>query len=55
MTTFHGIASEANIARLNAFLDQFQESIDPEFDGGYEDLNREFAPLRDLNDGGAYA
>lgn len=55
MTTFHDTSGEANIARLNAFLDQFPAGCDPEFDAGYDDLDRQFAPLRDVNDGGAYA
>lgn len=45
MTTSRDAFSEDNVARLNAFLDQFPESIDPEFDDAGEDLDRQFAEL----------
>lgn len=46
MTTSHDITAEANIARLNAFLDRFPEGIDPDFDDDGEELDRQFAELR---------
>ena len=46
MTTLHDIAAEANIARLNAFLDRFPEDIDPDFDDAGDELDRQFAELR---------
>jgi len=55
MTTLHQPQYESNIDRLNAFLDQFPDGCDPDFDAGYDDLDREFGHFRDLNDGGAYA
>jgi len=55
MTTMCDISGEDNISRLNAFLDRFPAGCDPDFDAGYDDLDRDFSQLRDLNDGGAYA
>lgn len=55
MTTHNLTQYESNVDRLNAFLDQFPDGCDPDFDAAYDDLNREFAHLRNLNDGGANA
>ncbi|HUY88246.1 MAG TPA: hypothetical protein VMV10_05905 [Pirellulales bacterium] len=47
MTTICDIRGEANIARLNAFLDQFPDGgCDPDFDESTEELERQFAELR---------
>ena len=45
MTTSHDIAAEDNIARLNAFLDQF-EGIDPDFDDAGDELECQLAEYR---------
>ena len=46
MTISHDHYGEDNIARLNAFLDQFPEGIDPDFDDAGEELDRQCAELR---------
>jgi hypothetical protein len=46
MTAFHDYRADDNIARLNAFLDQFPSGIDPEFDESNDELERQFAELR---------
>jgi hypothetical protein len=46
MTTVHDITNEANIARLNAFLDQFPAGCDPDFDDATGELDRQFAEFR---------
>jgi len=46
MTTLNHNAAEANIARLNAFLDQFPESIDPDFDDASEELECQLEEFR---------
>jgi hypothetical protein len=44
MTTRTDTTCEDNIARLNAFLDQFPDGgLDPDFDDTAEYLDREFA------------
>lgn len=46
MTTFHDISGDANIDRLNAFLDRFPAGCDPDFDDGTEELERQFDEFR---------
>lgn len=46
MTISHNAFGDDNIARLNAFLDQFPESCDPDFDDQGESLDRELAQFR---------
>jgi len=46
MTTMCDISGEDNIARLNAFLDQFPVGIDPDFDEAPDELERQFAEFR---------
>lgn len=46
MTISHDQYGDDNIARLNAFLDQFPESCDPDFDDQGEYLDRELAGFR---------
>lgn len=46
MTTICDIRGEANIDRLNAFLDQFPGGCDPDFDDATEELERQFDEFR---------
>ena len=46
MTTICDISCEANISRLNAFLDQFPGGCDPDFDDATEELERRFDEFR---------
>lgn len=46
MTISRDAFGEDNIARLNAFLDQFPESCDPDFDNPGEYLDHQLAALR---------
>lgn len=51
MTISRDAFGDDNVARLNAFLDQFPETCDPDFDDQGEALDRELAGFRtDHND-----
>ena len=48
MTPSHDMPNDANIVRLNAFLDQF-EGIDPDFDDVSDELECQLAEYRHSN------
>ncbi|HVX09906.1 MAG TPA: hypothetical protein VHC22_01775 [Pirellulales bacterium] len=46
MTITRNSYGDNNVGRLNAFLDQFPESCDPDFDDQGEQLDRQLAAIR---------
>lgn len=50
MTTHDLTQYASNIDRLNAFLDQYPDGCDPDFDDQTDELDRELAEFRSNHD-----
>ena len=50
MTALHSTHYASNIDRLNAFLDQFPEGCDSDFDDPAAELDRQLAEFRPTRD-----